>query len=125
RELQFHLEMKALETGDADAARRALGSPLAWREQGRDVWGWRWLDETARDIHFALRGIRGSPGFAAAAILTLALGIGANCLMFSVVDATLFRPLPFREPERLVSVWGSARGGVGMASNPAFQKWRA
>jgi putative ABC transport system permease protein len=125
RELQFHLDMKTLETGDPSAARRAVGSSLAWRERGRDVWGWRWLDETARDIQFALRAMRGSPGFAAAAMLTLALGIGANCLMFSVVDATLLRPLPFREPERLVIVMGKSGQSTGLLSNPVFQQWRA
>src|SRR5580704_8384559 len=104
-ELQFHLAIKARESGDTFSARRALGNPLLLRERARDAWGWRFLDELAQDIRYALRGVRRSPGFALAAILTLALAIGANCLMFSVADATLFRPFTFRDPDRLVYIW--------------------
>ncbi len=127
KELQFHLEMKALDSGDPAAARRAVGSSLSWREQAWDAWGWRWLDEVARDVRFAVRGLGRSPGFAVAAITTLALGIGANCLIFSVVDATVLRPLPFREPERLVSVAATIAkmpGRSGMPSLSTFLTWR-
>src|SRR5262249_13769787 len=64
-----------------------------------------WLADLARDIRFAGRALRRSPGFAAVAIVTLALGIGANTAIFSVVNATLLKPLPFRNPEKFVALW--------------------
>jgi putative ABC transport system permease protein len=68
------------------------------------------MGNLARDARMALRGLRRAPGFAAVAIVTLALGIGANTAIFSVVDAVLLRPLPFVAPHELVSVWGSTQG---------------
>ena len=63
------------------------------------------LDEFWHDLKFAFRQLRHSPGFTLVATLTLALGIGANSAIFALVDATLLRPLPFREPDRLVAIW--------------------
>src|SRR5580658_8042524 len=100
-ELSFHLEMKAAEWGDDASARRAVGNALRLREQARDAWGWRWIDETLRDARYGLRGLRRSPGFAIAAIVTLALGIGATCLVFSVANATILQPFSFRDPQQL------------------------
>lgn len=65
----------------------------------------RWLEELRDDVTFALRQLRRAPGFTAVAVITLALGIGANSAIFALVDATLLRPLPFRDPERLVMIW--------------------
>jgi putative ABC transport system permease protein len=69
-----------------------------------------WLGEIAKDVRYAWRSLRRQPGFAAAAILTLALGIGANTAMFGVVDAVLLRPLPYGQPDRLVMVWNHWTG---------------
>jgi putative ABC transport system permease protein len=131
RELAFHTEMKSAETGDAHAARRAVGNALALRERARDVWGWTWIDEILRDARFAVRGLIHAPGFAAAVILTLALGIAACTLIYSVLDATLLRPLPFREPDRLVEIWRRVerpgRPGqwtTALASLPLVLEWR-
>ena len=93
------------------AARRRLGNPTLIRERTRDVWGWCWLDDLARDLRHALRGLGRSPGFAATVMLVLALGIGANAAMFGIVHGMLIRPLPYPDPEAIVLV-GEPRQGT-------------
>src|SRR3984957_12457242 len=85
-------------------ARMELGSRDAYKEQCRRSYGLRWLDETGQDLRYALRTLRRAPGFTAVAILSLALGIGANTAVFGVLDALVLRPLPVRAPEQLVFV---------------------
>jgi predicted permease len=82
-------------------ARKALGNELIVKEVTRDMWGWITVERIFRDLAYALRQLKRSPGFAAVAILSLALGIGANTAIFSVLNALLLRPLPVRAPDEL------------------------
>ena len=103
---------------DADArraARRRLGNGTLIRERTRDVWGWRWLDDLGRDMRHALRGLGRSPGFAAAVVLVLALGIGANTAMFGIVHGMLLRPLPYPEADAIVRIGESRFGTSGVS----------
>ncbi len=98
------------------AARRKLGSTARVREEVYRMNTVSLLDETARNIRFAFRTLRKSPAFAATAILTIAIGIGANTAVFSVVDGVLLKPLAYRAPERLVSIRHMAPGLGGVTS---------
>src|SRR5262249_29539794 len=110
------------------AARREFGPMTQLVEASRDARGVASIVAAVQDVEYGLRLMRRAPGFAAAAILTVALGIGASTAMFSVVYGVLLRPLPFGEPERLVNVWSTApsrglpRCYVGMAN---VYDWKA
>ena len=86
------------------AARRALGSAALTADRHRDARSFRWMDDTRRDVLYAVRLLRRSPGFAAITVLTLALGIGANVAVFSVINAVMLQPLPVSHPENLVEL---------------------
>lgn len=87
------------------AAIRKFGNVTLVKEETREVWSVVWLEQLVADIRFGLRMLRKNPGFTAVAVLTLALGIGANTYIFSVVDALLFRPMEFPDPDRIVALW--------------------
>jgi predicted permease len=96
--------------------------------QGRDAWGWRWLEDLAQDVRFGLRMLRNNRGFTIVAVLTLALGIGVNTAIFSIVDAVLLRPLPYKGADRLVAVWATEVGQPDakiFATYRDFQEFRA
>jgi len=111
-EFQFHLDQQIAENIAAGmdpeearyAAMRVFGNASAFKEETRDTWGWVWVEQIGQDFRYGLRILRKSPGFSAVAVLTLALAIGANTAIFSIVDQVLLRPLPFREPSRLISL---------------------
>jgi len=135
-ELRFHLEMEAEERvrGGATPAQARRDAAIAFggveriKEEHRDERGVRWLVDVVQDARYALRVLARSPGFAVVAVLTLALGIGANTAIFSVVDAVLLEPLPYADPGRLVMVWQTDRvSGTGRepASVPDYFDVRA
>src|SRR5215472_12893457 len=135
-EIRAHLaigERQRTEAGQSPdsartGARKDLGNELLIKEATRGVWTWRWLEDLARDLGYGARVLRKNPGFAAVAILTLALGIGCNTAMFSVINAVLLRPLPFREPDRLIYMLESqpAAGYPVNVLNPQdYLDWKA
>ena len=112
-ELQFHLEQQIAENlaagMSAEEARFAalwnFGNPALLREQARAIWSWTWLELLMRDLRYGVRTLARTPGFAAIAVLVIALGIGANVTMFTVVRSVLLKPLPFNDPDRLVALY--------------------
>ena len=96
-------------------ARRAFGNVTLVRERSREVWQWQRIESLLMDLKHIGRRLRRSPGFAFTVVLTLAIGIGANTAVFSVLNSVLLRPLPYPEPEQLVSIHLNAPGAPGLA----------
>jgi putative ABC transport system permease protein len=127
REIDAHLAIaedefvrRGLPPADARiAARRALGSTAHAADLHRDTRSFAWLDDLRRDLHYAIRALRREPAFAVVVVLTLALGIGANTAIFSVVHSVLIRPLPYADSARLVRVWENVPGSeIGDGKGP-------
>lgn len=106
-ELQFHQQMLDRDNaGQARIADARLGNVTSIRERSRDRWSFAIIDQLQQDIRYALRGLKRSPGFTAAVLLTLGLGIGANASMFNVIDQLMFRPFPYmRDPSHVQRVY--------------------
>src|SRR5438270_12431391 len=148
RELRSHLELEAKEQRDTGvdleeaqyAARRAVGNATLAREDTRATWGWGWVESTCQDLRYALRFLGKSRAFTVTAVLSLALGIGMNTAIFSLLDAVLLRSLPVRSPQDLVVVaarsgsresfslswpeFQALSGSEALAGMAAFRPWR-
>src|SRR5215204_2934955 len=117
REVDFHINERADQLHSEgmplaqarETARRHFGNTLRIREDSRRINSIGWLELLFQEFRFAMRVFRKSPAFAATAVLTLGLGIGATAAVFSVVDAVLIRPLPYPDPDRLIGIWHSAQ----------------
>jgi len=119
-EMQLHLELRRQqqeESGVAPkdaraAAYRRFGNPTLVRERSYTSWGWSWLEGLLQDMLYGLRTMLHSPGITLVALLSLALGIGANTAIFSLMDAVMLRSLPVKDPQQLVLLGKGNASGI-------------
>jgi predicted permease len=131
-EVEVHLEMRAAElrqqgldpNAARQAARREFGGIEQMKEAYRDRRGVPWIEILAKDVSYGLRGLRRNPAFTLAAVLSLALGIGANTAIFSFIDRLMLRMLPVEKPEQLLSLYRTGGWGKGYASYPLYLEFR-
>lgn len=136
-ELRFHLDHQIAENlaagmnpGDARlAALRAFGNPALLRDQTRTNWTWNGAEQFLRDIRYGVRTLRRSPGFAIIAIVVMALGIGANVALFTVVRSVLLKPLPFKDPDRLAMLYETGMKeddplGYNVVAPGVYAEWK-
>ena len=121
-EMELHLELRRqqqIEAGvpvndAAAAAHRRFGNPTLLSERSYTAWGWRWLEGLLQDLIYGLRAMLRSPGITIVALLSLALGIGANTAIFSLMDAVMLRSLPVKEPGKLLLLGTGKRPWIGI-----------
>ena len=136
-ELEYHLDRQTAENVAAgmsakvarEAALREFGNPALVRDRSRATWSWSALESLLRDLRYGARTLRRAPGFASIAIGIMALGIGANVALFTVVRGVLLKPLPFAEPDRLLMLYESSlNDGEGLGYNQVaggvYAEWK-
>jgi len=132
-ELQFHLDQQIAENVAAGmsledarhAARRTFGNPTVLRDETRHTWSWNWLEQIFKDIRIGIRTLARTPGFAIVSILVIAIGIGANVSLFTIVRSVLLKPLPFKDPNRLVMLSGqTGKDKYNIVAAGDFYDWQ-
>jgi predicted permease len=135
-ELRFHLAMREERNRNAGiaedeapfAARRNFGNFTLLKEVCREMWTFTWVENFWQDVRYATRSLAKSPGFLLVVVFSLALGIGANTTIFSVIDALLYRSLPYANPERLTVIWVTVPGHPESLQAPPIAElvdWKA
>jgi len=135
-EFEFHLEKQTAEyvsqgMGPDEArlaAIRLFGNPAVVEEQTHAEWGWNWVEGLWRDLRYGCRTLLRTPGFSLMAVLVMALGIGATTSLFTIVRSVLLRPLPFRDPDKLVMLYERFRqqpDSYNVVAPADFRDWRA
>jgi putative ABC transport system permease protein len=126
RELASHLELESKEQQESGlspeeahyAAQRTFGNTTLVKEDVRAIWSLIWLERFAQDLKYGARLLRKNPGFTLIAVLSLAMGIGANTAIFSAIDTLMLRPLPFTAPDQLVRIYSIQKGMFNTFANP-------
>ena len=127
RQMEANVARGMSESEARFAALRAFGNPAALREQTHSTWSWSGLELLVHDVRLGVRTLVRTPGFASIAILVMALGIGANVALFSIVRSILLKPLPYNDPGRLVRLYEQSAGGKMPYNNNSggvFAEWR-
>src|SRR5487761_244367 len=122
-EMRLHLELREQEKLRAgltqpaahSAARRQFGNSTTLKEKSHMTWGWQWFEDFVQDINYGVRAMLRSPGITVVALLSLALGIGANTAIFSLMDAVMLRSLPVKNPAQLVLMGDETWSGISDA----------
>jgi putative ABC transport system permease protein len=133
-ELRFHLDRQIAENRVAGmssqeartAALRLFGNPALLRDQARATWSWNGVESFLRDLRYSARTLRRTPGFTIIAVLVMALGIGANVALFTVVRGVLLRPLPFKDPDRLLMLYesGTNTDDYNVVAPGIYREWK-
>lgn len=126
-EMRLHLELRAEQlaaegaSSPATTSRKQFGNVTRLQEKSRDAWGWGWLDSIGQDLRYGWRNLMSARGFTITAVLSLALGIGANTAIFSIINALLLRSLPVSNPHRIVKIHAA---GNDHLTNPLWESIR-